>query len=112
MPGVYRDADLFVLPSQNEGMSVALLEAMASGLPVIVTPTGGTEELVDGNGRVVPWNDPAALADALAHLAADPEARARMGRRSREIALKFSWTAVAKAYLEACRRVAHRAPHT
>ena len=51
---IYRNSDLFVLPSQNEGMSNALLEAMASGLPVIVTDTGGTSELLDGNGVVVP----------------------------------------------------------
>jgi hypothetical protein len=63
MPAVYQEADVFVLPSQQEGMSIALLEAMASGLPVIVTDTGGTAELVTQgeNGEIVTWADVPAL---------------------------------------------------
>jgi glycosyltransferase involved in cell wall biosynthesis len=106
MPDVYGRADIFVLPSFNEGMSVALLEAMASGLPVIVTPTGGTDELLDGNGLLVPWADVAALADAFGNLLASSALRAALGQKSRELALKRTWPDAAQAYLDLCRRVA------
>jgi glycosyltransferase involved in cell wall biosynthesis len=78
---IYRNSDLFVLPSQNEGMSNALLEAMASGLPVIVTDTGETSELLDGNGMVVPIGDSDAIAQGVRELMDDPEARRRMGAK-------------------------------
>lgn len=108
MPAIYRQADIFVLPSQNEGMSIALLEAMASGLPVVVSDTGGTAELVsDGeNGYVVPWADVPALTDVLARLVRDVELRQRMGDLNRQIAGRFSWSAMARAYLDLCARIA------
>lgn len=105
MCGIVAAADLFVLPSYNEGMSLALLEAMAGGLPVVVTDTGGTRELLDGNGYVVPWADPAALAVKLKELIDSPERRSAMGRRSREIAMNFTWRKVTERYLECCERV-------
>lgn len=108
MPRVYHDADVFVLPSESEGMSIALLEAMASGLPVVVTDTGGTAELVrEGeNGLIVPWADPDALARAIARLARDAARRERMGAVSRRMAEAFGWEAVAERYLALCARVA------
>ena len=68
VPDILRGLDLFVLPSQAEGISNTILEAMASGLPVVATAVGGNPELVvDGEcGRLVPPSDPAALAEALA----------------------------------------------
>jgi glycosyltransferase involved in cell wall biosynthesis len=107
MPAVYRSADVFVLPSENEGMSLALLEAMASGLPVIVTDTGGTAELVrEGvNGCVVRWGDVDALTRAAAGLMRDLEARGRMGIASRAAAEQFSVEQVSRKYLDLCRQV-------
>jgi len=105
MPDVYAAADLFVLPSYNEGMSVALLEAMASGLPVVVTPTGGTEELLDGNGFMVPWADAAALAETVGKLIGSPELRAVQGQQSRKLAIVHTWPNTAQAYLDLCRQV-------
>ncbi len=105
MPMLYRRADIFVLPSQNEGMSIALLEAMASGLPVVVTDTaGGTTELVQDevNGYVVPWADVLALTRALAMLAHDKEGRFHMGCNSRRMVKPFSWSVLARKYLELC----------
>jgi phosphatidyl-myo-inositol dimannoside synthase len=102
MPDVYRQADIFVLPSQSEGMSIALLEAMASGLPVVVTKTGGTQELIspDENGLVVLWADVDGLARALKRLVEDRGLREKMSLANRQIALKFSWSQVAEQYLE------------
>jgi glycosyltransferase involved in cell wall biosynthesis len=104
----YASADIFALPSFNEGMSIALLEALASGLPVVVTDTGGTSELVRGNGLIVPWADAEGLADALAHLIDSPQLRDEMGRRSEEIAKGFSWKRVSRQYIEVCRQAAER----
>jgi len=106
MPDLYRASDLFVLPSYNEGMSIALLEAMACGLPVVVTDTGGTRELVRGNGVVVPWADAAALADAITALAADVGLRRSMGEASRAVAARYTWAHAADEYLSLCRAVA------
>ena len=106
MPAYYRDADLFVLPSYNEGMSIALLEAASAGLPVIVTDTGGTAELVQDNGLVVPWADPVALAQAIETFLRQPELCRLMGDKSRRIAQRYTWEAAAAAYLELCRQAA------
>jgi phosphatidylinositol alpha-1,6-mannosyltransferase len=103
----YHQADIFVLPSQNEGMSIALLEAMACGLPVLVTDTGGTSELVEDseNGYVVPWANVAALTNALAILIQDEKTRRQMGEKSRRIAESFSWPDVAQKYLRVCMQI-------
>ncbi|MCD4841465.1 MAG: glycosyltransferase family 4 protein [Methanosarcinales archaeon] len=96
---IYKSSDVFVLPSLNEGMSNALLEAMGTGLPVIVTDTGGTHELIDGNGIIVPMGDSNAIAEAIRGLMNDPDTRMRMGTRSREIAEQMGWSTVSEAYL-------------
>lgn len=107
MPAVYREADVFVLPSQQEGMSIALLEAMAAGLPVIVTDTGGTAELVSEgeNGEIVPWADVQALTRALHGSLNAEDRRRRMGRESRKRAMQFGWPVLAARYLDLCARV-------
>lgn len=78
-------ADVFVLPSFAEGVPVVLMEAMATGLPVVTTRIAGIPELVeDGvSGLVVPPGDAVALADALAALLADPARREEMGAAGR-----------------------------
>lgn len=105
MPDVYAQADIFCLPSFNEGMSMALLEAMASGLPVVVTETGGVDELIDGNGLVVPWANPVRLADSLAGLVHSRAQRTQLGARGRTIAAGFTWPAIARQYLALFDRV-------
>lgn len=98
----YAAAHVFVLPSFNEGMSVALLEAMASGLAVIVTPTGGTPELVEPevNGLVFDWADINGLTAHLRRLAGDRAFARRMGEASRRRASEFSWELAAQRYGE------------
>jgi glycosyltransferase involved in cell wall biosynthesis len=98
MPVVYSSADIFALPSFNEGMSVATLEAMASGLPLVVTRNSGLEELVSGNGITFTYGDILALADALEQLLLSCEQRQQMGHRSRELALGYSWEQVGCTY--------------
>lgn len=76
--------DLFVLPSEIEGFSLALLEAMARGIPCIATDAGGNREALEGeSGIVVPARDPAALAEAIARVLDAPEDARRMGERGR-----------------------------
>jgi phosphatidyl-myo-inositol dimannoside synthase len=101
MPALYRQADVFVLASQSEGMSIALLEAMASGLPVVVTDTGGTQELIspEQNGLVVDWGDVGQLTAALRRLVEDSAMRQRMGENNRATALRCSWREITKQYL-------------
>lgn len=85
-------ADVFVLPSLWEGMPMALLEAMAGGLPVIATRVSGSEELVvEGiNGFLVAPKDSSALAEKIALLAGDTDMRTRFGIASRNEAQKYS----------------------
>jgi glycosyltransferase involved in cell wall biosynthesis len=92
-------ADAFVFPSAYETFSLAVLEAGAVGLPLVVTRTAGTAELVrDGeNGRFVE-RDPAAIAAVLAELAADGERRAAMGERARATAVAYGWPRVVDGY--------------
>jgi glycosyltransferase involved in cell wall biosynthesis len=77
--------DAFVLPSHWEGMSNALLEAMAAGLPVVATAVGGTPDVVlDGvTGLLVSPGDPASLARAIGRMIRDPNLRQKMGRAGR-----------------------------
>lgn len=101
LPETYRAADVFVFASRDEGMPNVLLEAMASGLPAVATRIAGNEELVEdgASGRLVPADDPGALARALAPLLAQPELRAAWGARARAIVEeRYSWRGAAAAF--------------
>lgn len=99
-------SDLFVLPSRSEGMSNALLEAMAHGLPCVVSDLGGTRDMIepDANGLLVTPDDPDRLAEALARLGGDPALRARLGAAARAtIEARYSLDSVARRYIELYR---------
>ena len=91
VPALLSAADLFVLPSHEEGLSNALLEAMAHGVPVIATAVGGNPEAIeDGvSGLLVQPHDPPALAKAISALLRDPVAAHRLGRTGRARAARL-----------------------
>lgn len=95
----YRMAKLYVQPSFYEGMSNTVLEAMASGLPIIVSGKGGNEELYRDNATIVPYGEPQAIADAVSNLLDDQSKLDAMGRESLAIASELSWQSVAESYL-------------
>jgi len=105
MPDLYCHSDIFISASMQEGMSNAMLEAMASGLPIITTRCEGVEELLADNGIVVEQANAASIAQAVAKLAGDSESYERMCIAARKRAGDFSWSSVAEQYLAWYRRV-------
>jgi sugar transferase (PEP-CTERM/EpsH1 system associated) len=101
IPEIMRGLDCFVLPSLGEGISNTILEAMASGLPVIATAVGGNIELVSEgiSGRLVPAADPSALAKAIVDLAQQPELAKSLGQQGRrQIEQRYSMAAMVQSY--------------
>ena len=105
MPEVYRQNDVFVSASMQEGMSNAMLEAMASGLPIVTTRCEGVEELIADNGIVTDEAQPGQIANAIKTLAHAPNARKKISIAAREQAEKFSWKSVAERYLSHYRNI-------
>ncbi len=95
----YTDADIFVLPSEREGMPLVLLEAMAMALPTVAADIPGTRDLIDSEvGTLVPFGDAAALRSALVDLSADPAAYERMSAAALARAETFTWERVADRF--------------
>ncbi len=95
-----QSSDIFLFPSLNEGMSNSMLEAMASGLPIIMTPTGGAQELIQEgkNGFLVRFRDTEDIAEKLEFFIQDKKLCTKMGRESRRMAQALSWSSVALEY--------------
>lgn len=101
VPDVMRGLDLFALPSQAEGISNTILEAMACACPVLATRVGGNAELVQPGvtGELVPPGDVEAMAQALVAVAGDPARAARLGQAGRaRVEERFSLQAMVGAY--------------
>jgi glycosyltransferase involved in cell wall biosynthesis len=81
---ILRAGDAFAMTSEREAVSLALLEAMARRLPVVVSDRPGNPEAVGDDGIIVPFGDSQALADALRRLAGSPELRHELGERGRQ----------------------------
>ncbi|HMV04076.1 MAG TPA: TIGR03088 family PEP-CTERM/XrtA system glycosyltransferase [Accumulibacter sp.] len=102
VPEIMRGLDCFVLPSLAEGISNTILEAMASGLPVVATDVGGNRELIDHGrtGEIVPAGNVEAMAERIAAYAADPQAARAAGLAGRALVERqFSMQAMCASYL-------------
>jgi L-malate glycosyltransferase len=100
-----RGSDIFILPSLNEGMSNSVLEAMACGLPVIVTETGGSKELIKGNGFVVEKGSSDAIRQALLTYVDNKQLIIEHGVQSRILAEGMEWKQIARQYFEIYQRL-------
>ena len=99
MAEVYRNADLFIFPTRYESFGLVLIEAMAAGLPVIVSDVIGAGIVTDGrNGVVIPGHDPSRYAAALRRLAR-PAARAAMAEANTEDVRRFSVESAGAGYV-------------
>ncbi len=102
IPELLRLMDIFVLPSLGEGISNTLLEAMATGLPLVATRVGGNPELIEEgvNGCLVPVADPQALVHSLKALLEEPQNLALYGERSlNKVQKNFDWNRTVEEYL-------------
>jgi glycosyltransferase involved in cell wall biosynthesis len=110
VPQLMRAASLFVFPSRYEACSLVLLEAAASGLPVVAARTTGGTELLTPECSVLLEDpeDDVALADVLNRLLAAPSLLARMGAEARRVALDNTWQAMAQRYLQLYREMLHQ----
>jgi glycosyltransferase involved in cell wall biosynthesis len=101
--------DVFALASDTEGLSNAILEAQACGLPVVATRTGGNPDLVEGDcGMLVPVRDPVAIAKAVGMLLGNLELRKNMGAAARaRVMRRHSLEAMTRAYATLYRECAH-----
>lgn len=88
---LYHQADVFVLPSLGEGSALVSYEAMACGLPVIVTENTGSLARPDVDGYIIPSADDVALVDALERMRSQPERRSEMGHNARERIEPYTW---------------------
>ncbi len=103
MPSIYASADISVLPSLAEATSIAGLEAMASGLPLVGTRVGGIPAIIENNatGLLVPPRDPEAIGAALARLVSDGALRGRMGAAARaRVEHEFTWSQVVRRTID------------
>lgn len=112
---LYRGASLFVLSSDEEGLGMVILEAMACGLPVISTDCGGpATAIVSGEtGLLTPAGDAQSLADAMQYLLENPALRRQMGQAARQVAVeRFSVASAGKVYLDEYDRLLARGQTT
>lgn len=110
MPKLYAAHDVFVFPSLVEGMPLTLLEAMASGMPIVTTLSSGMADVVeDGhNGLLVPAADSAALAKAIDEVVNCGELRARLGRNAQGMMRRYTWESVARQVERVLERATNR----
>lgn len=105
----YAASDIFVFPTAYEAFSLATLEAVASGLPILATEVNGTEELIDdGHNGFFIKRDPADISEKINILIEDKSLRKQMGKNARKTAKNYSWDEIARRTLEVYEEVAKR----
>lgn len=98
LPKYYSESDIFIFPSKKEGMPNVVLEAMSYGLPVVMTPCEGSEELIHDNGYIVPAEE---FEKYIVKLICNDKIRDQMGQKSKEIVKElFRWDQIANKYIE------------
>jgi len=108
IPAVYDQIDVFVLPSHTEGLPRVILEAQATGTPVVATRVGGLPEVVDNGktGLLVDSKNPAQLAEAIDEVGSDPSLRSRLGESGRRAVVEgYSWGMMYERYERFLREV-------
>ena len=108
LTGLYAGAEFFVLPTVAEGSPLVILEALASGLPVVSTKVSGIPEIVEDkhNGFIVPPRDASALEESMRLLIEDYELRKKMSESARRKAVSmFSWRVIAEKTLSVYGKV-------
>ena len=105
LPGIYANADLFLMPSHYEGFGLPVLEAMACGTPVIASNQGSLPDVVGGAGLLVEPTDVEQIAAAAERLLTDAELRAELRKKGLERARTFTWERTARETLAVYRSV-------
>jgi D-inositol-3-phosphate glycosyltransferase len=103
----YAEASVFILPSHEESLGLVILEAMATGTPVVATRAGGIPDMIqDGaNGRLVDCGDDKQLADVIVSLLLEKEQRKRLGDAGRQSALQYLPEHIARQHLDVYNRI-------
>lgn len=92
IPDLLKDSDIYVMSSEWEGLSISLIEALASGIPIVATDAGSNNEIIENNisGLIVPIKDPNSLANGLYKLVVDHELRVKLSKNATEKSKLFS----------------------
>ena len=106
----YQKADIFVLPSAHEPHGKVILEAMASGLPVIATNSGGTSKIIKNNinGILIPLKDPYKISGAIVNIIKNKKLRKIILKNCIKTAQKYDWSIIAKKYTEEFNKIIHQ----
>ncbi len=112
VPQLLRESDIYLMSSNKEGMSISLMEAMAAGLPIVVTAVSGIKDLLEDevSALIVPVGDARAFATAYSRLLKDADLRERLGRKATLAVKPYSMTVCASRHLTLYRKLLDSSP--